>query len=174
MDADALKQRQQPIKTKYLRDSATAQRTLRSQGRLGTQALTCEVDTWGGVVQAGLHEACGGDGTTACSANMLLEALIGCAGVTLSAVTTAMRIDVRSASIEAEGDLDFRGTMGVDRSAPVGFQAIRVVAFLDCDADDDQLDKVAQLTERYCVVHQTLAPSLPVSFECRRVNSATG
>lgn len=168
MDADALKQRQQPIKAKYLADAMTAQRTLKAQGRLGAERLTCEVDTWGGPVRAGLHEACGGDGTAACSANMLLEALIGCAGVTLSAVTTAMRIEVRQAILEAEGDLDFRGTMGVDRSAPVGFQSIRLIAHLDCDANEDQLRKVAELTERYCVVHQTLAPALPISFECRR------
>ena len=171
MDADALKQRQQPIKAKYLSDASAAQQTLRAQGTLGKEPLTCTVQTWAGSVRAGLHEACGGDGTTACSANMLLEALIGCAGVTLSAVTTAMRIEVREARLEAEGDLDFRGTMGVDRSAPVGFQAIRMIAHLDCDASDEQLQKVAQLTERYCVVHQTLAPALPVSFECRRGSS---
>jgi len=123
MDADALKQRQQPIKSKYLADATTAQRTLKAQGRLGAERLTCEVDTWGGPVRAGLHEACGGDGTAACSANMLLEALIGCAGVTLSAVTTAMRIEVRQAILEAEGDLDFRGFA---KTAPIRFVIFRL------------------------------------------------
>lgn len=167
MDAEELQAKQRPIKTRYATSPEDAQATLVAQGQLQGGSQVCEVETAGGTIQAGLHIACGGDGSHACSANMLLESLVGCAGVTFGAVLTAMRLPVRDASLKAEGDIDFRGTLGVDKSVPIGFQAIRLSIELDGDLNDEQLSKVAALTEKYCVVHQTLAAAIPIELTCR-------
>ncbi len=164
MKAEQLKALQAPLKQRYTEHPDAALITLRAKARLG-EGITCKVDTGKAVVEAGLHPATGGDGQSLCSGDMLLEALVACAGVTLSAVSTAIGVDLRDARISAEGDLDFRGTLGVDRDAPVGFRAIRLQFVLDTDADETQLDSLMKLTERYCVVYQTLAqsPELAVS-----------
>ncbi len=164
MKAEQLKALQAPLKQRYTEHPDAALITLRAKARLG-EGITCKVDTGKAVVEAGLHPATGGDGQSLCSGDMLLEALVACAGVTLSAVSTAIGVDLRDARISAEGDLDFRGTLGVDRDAPVGFRAIRLHFVLDTDADQTQLDSLMKLTERYCVVYQTLAqsPELAVS-----------
>ncbi len=164
MKAEQLKALQAPLKQRYTEHPDAALITLRAKARLG-EGITCKVDTGKAVVEAGLHPATGGDGQSLCSGDMLLEALVACAGVTLSAVSTAIGVDLRDVRISAEGDLDFRGTLGVDRDAPVGFRAIRLQFVLDTDADETQLDSLMKLTERYCVVYQTLAqsPELAVS-----------
>ncbi len=164
MKAEQLKAVQAPLKQRYTEHPDAALITLRAKARLG-EGITCKVDTGKAVIEAGLHPATGGDGQSLCSGDMLLEALVACAGVTLSAVSTAIGVDLRDARISAEGDLDFRGTLGVDRDAPVGFRAIRLQFVLDTDADETQLDSLMKLTERYCVVYQTLAqsPELAVS-----------
>lgn len=156
MTADELRARQAPLKAKYKDDPATARITLRASGALVPGEPRCQVRTWAGVADAGLHPATGGDGTLACSGDMLLEALAGCAGVTLGAVATALGVPLRGATVEVEGDLDFRGTLGVGREAPVGFTDIRLTFRLDSDAPAAQLDKLVELTERYCVVLRTL------------------
>jgi len=156
MHADDLRARQAPLKQRYRDTPDAAMITLRARGRLG-EGVTCDVETGRALAAAGLHPATGGDGTHVCSGDMLLEALVACAGVTMNAVATALGIALRDATLEAEGDLDFRGTLGVAKDAPVGFQRIRLVATLDTDAGDDQLDTLMKLTERYCVVLQTLA-----------------
>lgn len=156
MNADELKAVQAPLKQHYRESPRAALITLRAEGRLG-EGVTCRVDTGRALVEAGLHQATGGNGLSACSGDMLLEALVACAGVTLNAVATALGIVLRDATVQAEGDLDFRGTLGVDKAAPVGFTAIRLHFLLDTDADDEQLDTLLRLTERYCVVYQTLA-----------------
>jgi len=155
MNAEQLRALQKPFKDQYRSNPDAALITLRAQGRLG-EGLTCKVETGQALVAAGLHPASGGTGTSACSGDMLLEALVACAGVTLNSVATALGIGLRDATIFAEGDLDFRGTLGVDKSAPVGFRAIRLRFDLDTDAAPDQAEKLKQLTERYCVVFQTL------------------
>src|SRR5438270_11145540 len=139
--------------------------TLEASGQL-EDGIACSVQTGRAIAKAGLHPASGGDGSLLCSGDMLLEALVACAGVTLRAVATSLGIEVRSGSVRAEGDLDFRGTLGVDRSAPVGFRAIRLSFELDADADREQLESLKRLTERYCVVYQTLAagPALSTSL----------
>nr|WP_256488998.1 OsmC family protein [Dyella lutea] len=147
---------QAPLKQHYRESPRAALITLRAEGRLG-EGVTCRVDTGRALVEAGLHPATGGNGLSACSGDMLLEALVACAGVTLNAVATALGIVLRDATVQAEGDLDFRGTLGVDKAAPVGLTAIRLHFLLDTDADDEQLDTLLRLTERYCVVYQTLA-----------------
>ncbi|MDJ0776369.1 MAG: OsmC family protein [Gammaproteobacteria bacterium] len=164
MQSEQLKALQAPLKQRYRDDPGSALVTLRAQGRIG-DGITCSVDTGRAIAQAGLHPATGGDGTALCSGDMLLEALVACAGVTLNAVATAIGVELRAATIRAEGDLDFRGTLGVERDAPVGFSHIRLVFDLDTDADEAQLDSLLQLTERYCVVLQTLAngPQLQVT-----------
>jgi len=164
MNADELRATQAPLKAKYKDDAAAALVTLRAQGRLG-EGVSCKVETGKGLVSAGLHPATGGNGLAACSGDMLLEALVACAGVTLNAVATALGIELRDAKLEAEGDLDFRGTLGVDKTAPVGFQNIRLNFLLDTDANEDELDTLLKLTERYCVVYQTIAkpPQMVVS-----------
>lgn len=164
MDAETLRAAQAPLKDRYRDDPATAHITLRAQGRLG-EGVVCKLETGKGLVTAGLHPGTGGDGLGACSGDMLLEALVGCAGVTLNAVATALGITLREATVQAEGDLDFRGTLGLSRDVPVGFQSIRLRFVLDTDAPDDALDNLLRLTERYCVVLQTLAhsPALSVS-----------
>jgi len=155
MNAEELRALQKPFKERYRSAPESAQITLRAKGRLG-EGLTCKVETGQALVAAGLHPSSGGSGTSACSGDMLLEALVACAGVTLNSVATALGIVLRDAMVHAEGDLDFRGTLGVDKTAPVGFKEIRLRFDLDTDAPKDQLDKLLQLTERYCVVYQTL------------------
>jgi uncharacterized OsmC-like protein len=163
MNADELRKIQAPFKDRYRQSPGSALVTLHAQGRLG-EGLTCKVDTGKALVTAGLHPAAGGDGLGACSGDMLLEALVACAGVTLNAVATALGIELRDASLRAEGDLDFRGTLGVSRETPVGLQNIRLYITLDTDAPQQQLDTLVRLTEHYCVVYQTLAhpPALSV------------
>lgn len=163
-NADALRALQAPLKDRYRTQPDAARITLRADGRLG-EGVSCSVETGRALVKAGLHPGTGGDGLAACSGDMLLQALVACAGVTLNAVATALGIALRDAQVRAEGDLDFRGTLGVAKDAPVGFQQIRLQFVLDTDAPDEQLDTLLKLTERYCVVYQTLAhpPALAVS-----------
>jgi uncharacterized OsmC-like protein len=155
MNADQLKALQAPVKERYRNQPEAALVTLRADGRLG-EGVTCRIETGKALVAAGLHKATGGDGLAACSGDMLLEALVGCAGVTLNAVATALGIKLRDASVHAEGDLDFRGTLGVSKEVPVGFQQLRLRFDLDTDASEDDVTKLLRLTERYCVVYQTL------------------
>ena len=164
MNADELRALQAPIKEKYREDPDAALVTLRARGDLG-EGLTCRVETGQALVEAGLHPATGGDGLAACSGDMLLQSLAACAGVTLRAVATAIGVEVRSGAVTVEGDLDFRGTLGVARDAPVGFREIRLGFELDTDATEEQLDTLLRLTERYCVVYQTLrsAPQMSVT-----------
>lgn len=164
MTADELRSLQAPLKAKYREQPDTALVTLTAEGRVG-QNMTCKIETGKAHVEAGLHPATGGDGHSACSADMLLEALVGCAGVTLSAVATALGIPLRDATIRAEGDLDFRGTLGVSKDVAVGFRQIRLQFDLDTDATEEQRANLIRLTERYCVVYQTLnhSPNIAVS-----------
>jgi len=166
MKADELRAVQAPLKQRYRDAPEAAMVTLRAQGRIG-EGVTCRVETGKALVSAGLHPATGGDGLAACSGDMLLEALVACAGVTLNAVATALGIALRDARLEAEGELDFRGTLGVAKDAPVGFQEIRLRIVLDTDASEEELATLLRLTERYCVVYQTLAhpPRLSVTRE---------
>ena len=166
MNADELRALQAPIKERYRADAEAAVVTLRATGRIG-EDLSCSVQTGRALVQAGLHPASGGTGSFACSGDMLLEALVACAGVTLNAVATALGITLRGGEVRAEGDLDFRGTLGVAKDAPVGFRDIRLKFLLDTDAQREQLDKLLQLTERYCVVYQTLRSAPPVKIELK-------
>ena len=156
MKVDELKALQAPLKQQYRDDPGSALITLRAEGSIG-DGITCKVETGRAVAEAGLHPATGGDGQSLCSGDMLLEALVACAGVTLNAVATAIGVELRDATIRAEGDLDFRGTLGVERDAPVGFSQVRLAFDLDTDAADDDIDTLLKLTERYCVVFQTLA-----------------
>jgi uncharacterized OsmC-like protein len=155
MNANELKSLQAPLKAQYRERPETALVTLHAEGRVGKN-VTCKIETGKARVETGLHPATGGDGQSACSADMLLEALVGCAGVTLSAVATALGIALRDATIRAEGDLDFRGTLGVSKDVPVGFKQIRLNFDLDTDATEEQIATLLRLTERYCVVYQTL------------------
>jgi uncharacterized OsmC-like protein len=165
MNADELRALQGPLKERYRAEPAAAQVTLRAQGTLGAEGITCRLATGRALVEAGLHPATGGDGLAACSGDMLLEALVACAGVTLRAVATALGIAVRAGTVTAEGDLDFRGTLGVSKEAAVGFRAIRLHFALDADATAEQLATLLKLTERYCVIYQTLQkpPALAVT-----------
>lgn len=169
MDGATLRARQAPIKQQYRDDPESARLTLRAAGRLEGPELSCRVETPRGPIAAGLHPGAAGSGEQACAGEMLLEALAGCAGVTLRAVASAMGIDLRGGTVVVEGDMDFRGTLGVSKEVPVGFTAIRLRFELDADAPAEQLDKLIQLTERYCVVYQTLAapPSLATSRDHR-------
>lgn len=164
MNPDTLRALQAPLKAQYREDPAAALVTLRASGRLG-EGVTCKVNTGRALATAGLHPATGGDGLSLCSGDMLLEALVACAGVTLGAVSTALGITLRDAEVRAEGDLDFRGTLGVAKDAPVGFREIRLDFSLDTDASEEQLETLLRLTERYCVVFQTIrqTPTLTVS-----------
>jgi len=164
MNSDELRALQAPLKERYRAEPDAAVVTLRATGRLG-EGVSCSLDTARALVTAGLHPATGGTGELACSGDMLLEALVACAGVTLAAVATAIGVPLRDAAIHAEGDLDFRGTLGVSREAPVGFRAIRLRFDLDTAAPPEQVAKLIQLTERYCVVYQTLVqpPAVEVS-----------
>jgi uncharacterized OsmC-like protein len=157
---------QAPIKERYRAEPETAVVTLKAEGRLG-EGVSCDVATGKALVEAGLHPATGGSGAQACSGDMLLQALVACAGVTLSAVATALEIPIRDGVVRAEGDLDFRGTLGVSRDVPVGFKDIRLEFALESDAPLEQLEKLLELTERYCVVYQTLKAGVPVRATCR-------
>lgn len=158
MDTETLRAVQAPIKERYKAEPTAALITLRATGKLDDpEGVSCNVETGRALVRAGLHPATGGDGSLVCSGDMLLQALVACAGVTLRAVATATGIAVRGGTLLAEGDLDFRGTLGVDRAAPVGFTAIRLRFDLDTDANEEELATLHKLTERYCVVYQTLA-----------------
>jgi uncharacterized OsmC-like protein len=162
MNADTLRALQAPLKQRYRDDPAAAVVTLRASGE-AREGVSCKVETGRALVEAGLHPATGGDGSLACSGDMLLEALVACAGVTLRAVATAIGVDLRRATVSAEGDLDFRGTLGVSKETPVGFRDIRLRFDLDTDADETQRANLVRLTERYCVVLQTLRRPPPVT-----------
>jgi uncharacterized OsmC-like protein len=166
MNSEQLRGLQAPLKEKYRAEPNAAFVTLKAHGQIG-EGISCRVETGKALVEAGLHPATGGDGLAACSGDMLLEALVACAGVTLRAVATAIGIEVRGGTVNAEGDLDFRGTLGVSKDAPVGFQAVRLNFALDTCADDDQLATLQRLTERYCVVYQTLLSPPSMSVACR-------
>jgi uncharacterized OsmC-like protein len=166
VNADELRAVQAPIKARYRDDPATALVTLRSRGTLGAEGLTCKVATGKALVEAGLHPATGGDGLAACSGDMLLEALVACAGVTLRAVATALDLPVRGGTVRAEGDLDFRGTLGVNKEVDVGFQSIRLHFDLDTDATPEQLETLLKLTKRYCVIYQTLQKPPAMTARC--------
>jgi uncharacterized OsmC-like protein len=162
MDSTELRAVQAPIKERYREDPEAAIVTLTAHGRLGDEAVTCSVDTGRALVEAGLHPATGGDGLSACSGDLLLQALVACAGVTVRAVATALGIELRGGTVSAEGDVDFRGTLGVDRDAPVGFRSMRLTFVLETDADEAAVAKLLELTERYCVVYQTLRVPPPI------------
>ena len=162
MTADELRSLQAPVKAQYRERPESALVTLHAEGRVGKN-ITCKIETGKARVETGLHPATGGDGSSACSADMLLEALVGCAGVTLSAIATALSIPLRDATIRAEGDLDFRGTLGVSKDVPVGFKQIRLNFDLDTDASEEQIATLIRLTERYCVVYQTLSHPAEIS-----------
>jgi len=162
MGRDTLRALQGPLKDRYRDDPAAAVVTLRAQGSLG-EGISCSVDTGRAMAEAGLHPATGGDGLSLCSGDMLLQALAACAGVTLRAVATSLEVPLRGGTVHAEGDLDFRGTLAVAKEAPVGFSAIRVRFVLDSEASEEQLDTLIRLTERYCVVYQTLSRSPSMS-----------
>jgi uncharacterized OsmC-like protein len=169
MAGDELRSLQAPLKAQYREHPETALVTLHAEGRV-SENITCKIETGKARVEAGLHPATGGDGQSACSADMLLEALVGCAGVTLRAVATALNIPLRSATIRAEGDLDFRGTLGISKDVPVGFKEVRLNFDLDTDAGEDQLTTLLRLTERYCVVYQTLSHPANISVLHRVVS----
>lgn len=168
MDGDQLRAMQAPLKDRYREDPDSAVVRLEARGDLDGDGLTCSVQTGRALVEAGLHPATGGDGMAACSGDMLLEALVACAGVTLRAVATSMGIEIRSGTVRAHGDLDFRGTLGVDREASVGFRSIGLAFELDTDAEAATLDKLLELTERYCVVHQTITNGTDSSMSIGR------
>ncbi len=162
MDANELRTIQAPLKQQYKDQPESAVITLKANARIG-EGITCKVETGSALVEAGLHPATGGDGLSLCSGDMLLEALVACAGVTLKAVATAIGVILNDATVYAEGDLDFRGTLGVSKDAPVGFQSIRLKFDLDSDADQEQLESLMKLTERYCVVYQTVSSAQNIS-----------
>ena len=167
MDRTELQRLQAPLKERYREDPGAALITLRAEGTLGHEAIACKVETGRGLVEAGLHPATGGNGALACSGDMLLDALVACAGVTLTAVATALGIEVAGA-VRAEGELDFRGTLGVAKDVPVGFRRIRLRFEIEDDADEETLETLLKLTERYCVVYQTLAGGVPVEASLTR------
>jgi uncharacterized OsmC-like protein len=169
MDAAGLRALQAPIKEKYRNDPKAGLITLKAKGTLDDTNIACKVETGRALAVAGLHPATGGSGLELCSGDMLLEALVACAGVTVKAVATALEIPLRSGKVSAEGDLDFRGTLGVAKDAPVGFAQIRLRFDLDTDAPQDKLDQLLKLTERYCVVYQTIKSGPPVDVTLQRV-----
>jgi uncharacterized OsmC-like protein len=171
MKTDELRSIQAPLKERYKGEPAAALFTLRAQGRLG-EGITCNVQTGKALVEAGLHPATGGTGLSACSGDMLLEALVACAGVTLNAVATALGIEIRNGTVLAEGDLDFRGTLGVARDIPIGFQRIRLRFELETDSSEEHLATLIRLTERYCVVYQTLRQ--PPEMSASRIGLRSG
>ena len=162
MDKEALRAAQAPLKDRYRAEPATGIVTLKAEGRIG-QGITCSIQTGKALVEAGLHPATGGPGTYACSGDMLLEALAACAGVTMAAVATSIGVELRGGVVRAEGDLDFRGTLGVSKEAPVGFRDIRLDFDIDTDAPAEQVETLRRLTERYCVVYQTLRQAPPIA-----------
>ena len=168
MDANELRALQAPLKGRYKTDPGAALITLKAKGSIDDQNIACKLETGRAMAMAGLHPATGGSGAELCSGDMLLEALVACAGVTLKAVATAIEVPLRSANVVAEGDLDFRGTLGVDKAAPVGFQAIRLAFEIDTDAPQDKIDQLIKLTERYCVVFQTIAKKPELSVVVRK------
>ncbi len=165
MDASALRELQAPLKQRYRDDPSTARTPVGAFGTFESPGITCAVGTWSGITRAGLHPATGGDGSDSCSADMLLQALLACVGVTMRSVATAMKIDIVAAELSAEGMFDVQGTLGLSRDVPVGVQDIHVAAVLETDADDATLAKLAELTERYCVVAHSLGqlPSITIS-----------
>jgi uncharacterized OsmC-like protein len=169
MDAAELRAMQAPIKDRYKSDPGAALITLKAKGTLDDSNIACKVETGRALAVAGLHPATGGSGMELCSGDMLLEALVACAGVTLKAVSTALAIPLKSGTVSAEGDLDFRGTLGVDKEAPVGFRQIRLRFEVDTDVPQEKLDQLLKLTERYCVVYQTIAKGPPVDVKLSRV-----
>jgi uncharacterized OsmC-like protein len=168
MDAAELRAMQAPIKERYKSDPDAALITLKAKGALDDTHIACKVETGRALAVAGLHPATGGSGLELCSGDMLLEALVACAGVTIKAVSTALAIPLKSGTVSAEGDLDFRGTLGVAKDAPVGFREIRLRFDLDTDAPQDKLDQLLKLTERYCVVYQTIKSGPPVEVKLQR------
>ena len=169
MKSEELKSKQAPLKEKYRKTPEAALITLKAQGEIG-EGITCKIETGKAIIEAGLHEATGGTGLTLCSGDLLLEALVACAGVTLNALATSIGVELRDAAIRAEGDLDFRGTLGVSKEAPVGFQNIRLFFDLDTDASEEQVASLKKLTERYCVVYQTLRqpPQIATNYQVQR------
>ena len=172
MDSASLRELQAPIKERYKTEPKAAFITLRARGTLDDANIACKVETSRALAVAGLHPATGGSGLELCSGDMLLEALVACAGVTLKAVATALDIPLRAGTVCAEGDLDFRGTLGVAKEAPVGFAQIRLAFALDTDAPDEKLDQLLKLTERYCVVYQTIRNGPAVALTLQRANAA--
>jgi uncharacterized OsmC-like protein len=170
MDKDALRALQAPIKDKYRMEPEAAIITLKAQGAIDDTAIACKVETGRALAVAGLHPATGGSGLELCSGDMLLEALVACAGVTLKAVATALGIELSKGVVRAEGDLDFRGTLGVDKEAPVGFKSIRLVFDIETAAPDDSIAQLIKLTERYCVVYQTLNKRPALQVDVNRVS----
>jgi uncharacterized OsmC-like protein len=168
MDAAELRAIQAPIKERYKNDPKAGLITLKAKGSLDDTNIACKVETWRALATAGLHPATGGTGMELCSGDMLLEALVACAGVTLKAVSTALEIPLRTATVAAEGDLDFRGTLGVAKDAPVGFAQVRLRFNVDTDAPQEKLDQLLKLTERYCVVYQTIKSGPPVEVTLAR------
>jgi uncharacterized OsmC-like protein len=164
MNSTELKNLQAPLKEKYRSEPSSAIITLRAEGKIG-DGISCKVETGRAIVEAGLHPATGGTGLLACSGDLLLEALVACAGVTLQAVATAIGVEIKNGIVKAEGDLDFRGTLGVSKEVPVGFRSIRLIFNLDADATPEQVASISKLTERYCVVYQTLAKGVPVETQ---------
>ena len=169
MDAAGLRAMQAPIKERYKADPKAGLITLKAKGAIDDANIACKVETGRALAVAGLHPATGGSGLELCSGDMLLEALVACAGVTLKAVATALDIPLRAGTVSAEGDLDFRGTLGVDKEAPVGFRQIRLCFDVATDAPQEKLDQLLKLTERYCVVYQTIAKGPPVNIKIQRV-----
>src|SRR6202790_2123265 len=169
MDAAELRATQAPIKDRYKSDPKAAMITLKAKGAIDDSSIACKVETGRALAVAGLHPATGGSGLELCSGDMLLEALVACAGVTLKAVATAIDIPLKSGTVSAEGDLDFRGTLGVAKDAPVGFRQIRLRFTVDTDAPQDKLDQLLKLTERYCVVYQTLKSGPPIEVGLQKV-----
>jgi uncharacterized OsmC-like protein len=161
MNSAELKNLQAPLKEKYKAEPESAVITLKAAGKIG-EGISCTIETGRALIEAGLHPATGGTGLLACSGDLLLEALVACAGVTLRAVSTAIGVDIKGGTIKAEGDLDFRGTLGVSKEVPVGFKSIRLEFYLEADASKEQLESISKLTERYCVVYQTLTRGVPV------------
>ena len=167
MKSDELKALQAPLKEKYRMQPEAAIITLKANGQIG-EGISCKVETGKAIVEAGLHKATGGNGMLACSGDLLLEALVACAGVTLQAVATSIGIEIKEGSVKAEGDLDFRGTLGVSKETPVGFISIRLLFILNTDASEEQMQSLAKLTERYCVVYQTLVKGVQVETAYRK------
>ena len=169
MNTEELKNLQAPLKEKYRSQPESAMITLKASGKIG-EGISCKVETGRAMVEAGLHSATGGSGMLACSGDLLLEALVACAGVTLSAVATAIEVQIKDGTVKAEGDLDFRGTLGVSKEVPVGFKKIRLQFVLDCDADDEKLQTLLKLTVRYCVVYQTLKNGVEMNSSFQKLN----